>query len=92
MASLMLTWITLGLCIVTFVRLFTYQRKGARFRRDVSIMATVVMMACITTCVEIVTGQLVVQPAAWPMIVIHAVMAVGLIRTRGNLAPVLRGG
>ncbi|MEE4462650.1 phage holin family protein [Azotobacter chroococcum] len=87
-----LTWITFLLCVVTFVRLFTYQRKGARFRRDVSVMATIVMMACLAACVEIATGQFVVQPRAWPLIVIHAVLAMGLLKTRGNLAPVLRGG
>ena len=91
MASL-LTYITLALCVTTFVRLFCYQRKGADFNRGVSVAATIVMMASATAAIEIAAGKFVVQPVAWPMIVMQAVLVIGLVRTKGNLAPILRAG
>lgn len=87
-----LTWITFALCMTTFVRMFTYKRKGAEFHRGVSVCATIVMMASVVAAVEIVTGQFKVQPAAWPMIVMQGVLVIGLLRTKGNLAPLLRAG
>ncbi|MBB3103966.1 phage holin family protein [Azomonas macrocytogenes] len=87
MASL-LTWITVVLGIVTFIRLLAYQRRGARFRCDVNIMA---IMACITAAVEIRIGTFVVLVTAWLMIVMHTVLAIGLFKIRGNPAPVFGG-
>lgn len=86
-----LTWITFTLCIITFVRMFTYKREGANFHRGVSIAATAVMMASATAAVQILTGKFIVQPVAWPMIVMQTVLVVGLIHTKGNLAPIIRG-
>lgn len=86
-----LTWITFTLCIITFVRMFTYKREGASFHRGVSIAATAVMMASATAAIEIAMGKFVVQPVAWPMIVMQAVLVVGLLHTKGNLAPIIRG-
>ena len=40
-----LTQATFWLCVALFVRLFTFRRRGARFRRDMSCLAWLVMVA-----------------------------------------------
>ncbi|WP_344962795.1 phage holin family protein [Oceanisphaera sediminis] len=92
MVSYLLTYAVFALCLVIFFRLFTYERNGARFRRDVSVLATLVMMSCVTAVVQILAGDFAVQPSAWPLVVMQAVLAVGLIRARGNLALILFSG
>ena len=37
--SALLTQVTFWLCMGLFVRLFTFRRKGARFRRNMSCLA-----------------------------------------------------
>lgn len=91
MVSYLLTGAVFALCLVIFFRLFTYERHGARFRRDVSVMATLVMMSCIAAMVQILSGAFVVPVAAWPLVLMQALLARGLMRTRGNLAPLLLG-
>lgn len=86
-----LTWITFILCIITFVRMFTYKRDGSHFHRGVSVAATLLMFASAAGAVSIGLGDFKVQPAAWPMIVMHAILVVGLLHTKGNLAPIIRG-
>jgi len=44
MDSLILTYVTLVLSAVMFARMFTYRRGSSQFRRDVSIMAALIMV------------------------------------------------
>lgn len=85
-----LTYATLILCVVMFVRLFTYQRGEARFRRDVSIMAALIMACCGATAIYIVSGDLRIQYQAWPLVLLLAVLAASLMRCGGNMSKVLR--
>lgn len=86
----MLTIITLVLCVVVFVRLFTYSRHGARYRPWVSIFAAVVMAASGATALLIVTDHLEVSLYALPLVLVLAVFAVSVSRCRGNLSEVAR--
>lgn len=90
MDSLMLTYVTLGLSAVMFVRMFTYRRGDAQFRRDVSIMAALIMACCGATVIYIIAGELIVPAKAWPMVLLLAVLTASLMRCGGNLSKVLR--
>lgn len=90
MLSYLLTQATFWLCVVVFVRLFTFQRGGARFRRGISCLAVAVMFSAGVTIIHILKGDLVLPEAAWPLVVLLAVFAVSVLRTAGNLAGVLR--
>jgi len=85
-----LTYATLILCLVMFVRLFTYQRGDAQFRRDVSIMAALIMACCGATAIYIVAGDLRIPYQAWPLVLLLAVLAASLMRCGGNMSKVLR--
>ena len=91
MMGSLLTGFSFLLSLVILFRLFTFERQGARFRRSVSVAATVIMMACITIIVHTLSGDFVVQPQSWPMVLMQLVVATALIRSRGNLAPILFG-
>ena len=90
MDSLILTHVTMVLSAFMFVRLFTYRRGEAQFRRDVSIMAALIMMCCGATVIYILAGELVVPVKAWPMVLLLAVLTASLMRCGGNLSKVLR--
>lgn len=90
----MLTFTTIttaALCATVFVSLFTYQRRGARFRKTISGLATAVMAATGAVVILVLDGQLCVSPYAWPLIIILGVFAVLVVRCNGNLSDVLRG-
>ncbi|HCP54581.1 MAG: phage holin family protein [Pseudomonadaceae bacterium] len=88
----MLTTAALILCSIIFVRMFTYRREGARFRRGVSILAYIVMVCCGATVIYITSGKLHISYYHWPMVVLLGVFAVATISCGGNLAQVLRNG
>ncbi len=85
----MLNAITMLLCLLIFVRLFSYQRGGARFRRGVSVAAVVVMGCTGAMVINILGGEVHVHADLWPIIGLLAVFAVGLLNARGNLARLL---
>jgi hypothetical protein len=84
-----LTYATLVLCVTIFVRLFTYQRGDARFRRDVSIAATLIMACCGSQVIYILAGHQIAI-SSWPMVTLLAVLTASLLRSEGNLSKVLR--
>ncbi len=85
-----LTYVTLVLSAVMFARMFTYRRGSSQFRRDVSIMAALIMACCGATVIYILAGELVVPVKAWPMVLLLAVLTASLMRCGGNLSKVLR--
>ncbi len=90
----MLTFTTItvtALCATVFVSLFTYQRKGARFRKNVSGLATIAMASSGAVVIFAIDGQLRVSLCAWPLIVVLGLFTVLIVRCRGNLSDVLRG-
>lgn len=90
MASQILTYSTLFLCLVVFVRMFTYRRQGARFRRDISIMAALIMACCGAMVAYIISGDYLVHPKGWPLVAMLAILTASLMRCEGNLSHVLR--
>ncbi|MCQ4267379.1 phage holin family protein [Pseudomonas stutzeri] len=90
MDSLVLTQVTFWLCLVIFLRLFTYRRSGARFRRGVSLVAVLVMGCAGQTMISILQGALHMQPQSWPLVALLAVFTCTIWRARGNLAVVLK--
>lgn len=90
MISAILTQITLLLSAALFLRLFTYRREGARFRRGVSLIATILMGCTGATVLFIAQGQLAVQSYEWPLVVVLGVFTVATLRCGGNLSSVLR--
>lgn len=87
----MLTTITLILCIVLFVRLFTYRRQGAQYRPGMSWLAVLVMASSGAASIFILDGQLKVQPLAWPLVVLLGVLTAAAVRCEGNLSAVMKG-
>lgn len=90
MISVILTQVTLVLSAALFVRLFTYRRAGARFRRGVSLIATLLMGCAGAMVLFIGQGKLAVQSYEWPLVVVLAVLTVATLRCSGNLSSVLR--
>lgn len=90
MVSLLLTQATFWICVALFVRLFTYQRGSARFRRGMSCIAVLVMGCAGAACIGILQGDLHVPAAAWPVVALLAVFAWAVFCSGGNLACVLR--
>lgn len=87
----MLTIITLILCAIIFIRLFTYRRKGAQYRRAVSWLATIVMASAGAGVIFILDGQLRVQLLAWPLVILLGVFTAAAVRCEGNLSAVMKG-
>ena len=85
----MLSWVGIALCSVIFVRLFTYRRDGARFRRGVSLCAVLMMAACGAMVVYLLTGKTALHLHDWPLLVLLAVLAYSLLTSQGNLASVV---
>ena len=90
MISWMLTQATFCLCTAVFVRLFTYRRRGARFRLGMSCMATLLMGSSGSAMLQIVLGDLRLPVQSWSLVLLLAVFTLALIRSRGNLAGVMR--
>lgn len=90
MLSALLTNLTLALCATLFIRLFTFRRDGARFRRGVSIVAALVMGCAGATVLFIAQGKLLVSAYAWPLVALLGVLTVATMRCGGNLSSVLR--
>lgn len=87
----MLTIITLILCAILFVRLFTYRRQGARYRPGMSWLATIVMASAGAGVIFILDGQLRVQLLAWPLVILLGVFTAAAVRCGGNLSAVMKG-
>jgi len=90
MASEALTFLTMVLAGVIFIRLFTYQRKGASYRWGKSAIAVVMMIACGRLVIQALTGDLIVPPQFWPFVVLLAVFAMAIVRAGGNVACLVR--
>jgi len=78
------------LCLVLFLRLFTFQRGALRFRRNISFLAWLTMAAAAAAVIYIATGTLTLPAFAWPLVLILAVFTWLVWRAKGNLAAVLR--
>ena len=87
-----LTQATFWLCVALFVRLFTFRRRGARFRRSMSCLAWVVMVAAGAAVVYIGKGQLVMPANSWPLVIVLAVFVGSVCQSNGNLARVWKMG
>lgn len=87
-----LTQATFWLCLVLFIRLFTFRRNGARFRRGMSCLAWAVMASAGATMVFISKGLLVVPPYAGPLVLILAVFVGSVCKSAGNLSSVWKVG
>lgn len=90
MASTVLTFLTMLLASVIFVRLFTYQRKGAQYRLGKSAIAVAVMIACGRLLIDVLTACLVVPVEFWPFVVLLGVFALAIVRAGGNVARLVR--
>ncbi|WP_431494840.1 phage holin family protein [Pseudomonas brassicacearum] len=87
-----LTQATFWLCVALFVRLFTFRRRGARFRRDMSCLAWLVMVAAGSAVVYICKGLLVMPANSWPLVLLLAVFVGSVCQSAGNLASVWKVG
>lgn len=87
-----LTQVTFWLCFVLFIRLFTFKRKGARFRRNMSVLAWAVMTSSGAVMVFISKGLLVMQAQSAPLVVILAVFVGSVCQSAGNLSRVWKVG
>lgn len=88
----LLTQVTFWLCLALFVRLFTFRRKGARFRRNMSCLAWLMMVSSGTLMMYISKGLLVMPAVSWPLVVMLGVFVGSVCQSSGNLARVWREG
>jgi hypothetical protein len=88
----LLTQATFWLCLALFVRLFTFRRKGARFRRNMSCLAWLMMVSAGTAMMYISKGLLVMPAVSWPLVVMLGVFVGSVYQSSGNLARVWREG
>jgi len=88
----LLTQVTFWLCLALFVRLFTFRRKGARFRRNMSCLAWLMMVSAGTAMMYISKGLLVMPAVSWPLVVMLGVFVGSVCQSSGNLARVWREG
>lgn len=82
----LLTQATFWLCLALFVRLFTFRRNGARFRRKISCLAWLVMVDAGAGMIYISQGTLVMPAASWPLVMLLAVLVGSVCQSSGNLA------
>jgi hypothetical protein len=90
MFSPLLTQVLFWMCLVIFLRLFTYQRGDARFKRGMSCLAWIVMGSAGATMLNILKGELVIPEPAWPLVIMVGVFVWAVMRAGGNMAGVLR--
>lgn len=90
MLSPFITQVLFWMCAVIFLRLFTYQRGDARFKRGMSCLAWLVMGSAGATILYILKGELVLPDQAWPLVILVGVFLWALVRAGGNMAGVLR--
>lgn len=65
---------------------------GVRFRRSMSCLAWLVMVAAGSVVVYISKGQLVMPHNSWPLVVILSVFVGSVCKSAGNLARVWKMG
>ncbi|MDN6857261.1 MULTISPECIES: phage holin family protein [Pseudomonas] len=90
LVQLVLTQTTFWLCVVLFLRLFTFQRGDARFRRSISWMAWAVMGCSGSAVLFILKGMLLMPLYSWPLVVLLGVFTFAVFKARGNMAQVWR--
>jgi len=90
LVQLMLTQATFWLCVVLFLRLFTFQRGDARFRRSISWMAWAVMGCAGSVVLFIIKGLLIMPVNSWPLVILLGVFTSTVLKARGNMAQVWR--
>ena len=79
--------IIVGATLVIIVRLLTFRRRGQRVRRGISVAAWLIISASAWLIVRIVTAG---HPYAWWFALAMVLLAIGLIRTGGNVAHLIR--
>ncbi|ANI16780.1 phage holin family protein [Pseudomonas citronellolis] len=90
LVQLMLTQATFWLCVVLFLRLFTFQRGDARYRRSISWMAWAVMGCSGSVVLFIIKGLLIMPAMSWPLVILLGVFTFAVLKARGNMAQVWR--
>lgn len=73
--------------LVIILRLLTYRRRGSRYRPGIGVIAWVAITACTLLAARIATAGV---PAAAGLALVLVAIAALLLRTRGNLAHLLR--
>tara|TARA_R110002012_G_scaffold321621_2_gene550190 strand:- start:22787 stop:23059 length:273 start_codon:yes stop_codon:yes gene_type:complete len=79
--------ITIAAALVVIARLLTFRRRAGRYRPGVALAAWLIIVA--TTCAAIF-GPPPSDPARWLIAAAMVALAVGLIRTGGNVAHLIR--
>lgn len=79
--------ITLAAALVVIARLLTFRRRAGRYRPGVALLAWMIIVA--TTCVAIF-GPPPSFAGRWIINAVMIALAIGLIRTGGNVAHLIR--
>lgn len=75
--------------IVSVFRIFTFQRRGRRYRRGMSFIAWLVSCAHVTVIIQL-PGLALPEPAEAGLAVVLVAFAALLLRAGGNLAHLFR--
>lgn len=79
--------ITYAAALVVVARLITFRREGGRYRPGVSFAAWLIIVAM---PIAAVYGPPVPELARWLIALAMVALAIGLIRTGGNVAHLIR--
>lgn len=80
--------ITLLAAAVICLRLMTFRRGESRVRRGYSCLAWLLIAGTGTVAIRILVGA--ACPAGWGIAIVMAVLALLVVRARGNVAHVIR--
>ncbi|UYF99323.1 phage holin family protein [Halomonas sp. GD1P12] len=79
--------ITLGAALIVIARLLTFRRRAGRYRPGVAFTAWAII--AVTTCLAIF-GPPPNEVARWLIAAAMVALAIGLLRTGGNVAHLIR--
>ncbi|WP_447555698.1 phage holin family protein [Vreelandella sp. EE22] len=79
--------ITITAALVVVIRLLTFRRRDGRYRPGIALAAWLIVVA--TTCLAIF-GPAPGDPARWIIAMTLVALAIGLLRTGGNVAHLIR--
>lgn len=85
-----LDMIVFWLCLITAARLLTYRRRGARFKRSISVVSWISLQFFIAMPLLLLNGKLCMHDL--PVVTLPALMILSyaIFRARGNIAELIR--
>lgn len=80
-----LDFMIIWLCLLSILRLITYRREGARFKRHYSVIAWILICSFGALAIHILGGRLCTDE--WPILLpVTMILTLAIFHVRGNVA------